>query len=196
METQTEDVIKTKENEMPEIETQESRPGFENSLYEGYRAKIANIELKYVQNCFPDGVTYNPNSIEKKWVLRISTEPLKVLEQSENGEIVRSADDVEFRDSETGEVRKMIIYTDLNMQNKFDYDKNDVVKSMHTFPDGKSEVLPVPVISKAPKANLWKFLGKMKCQDDYRKLKGMAVTLTLNPSKSDPEKSYINIVTK
>ena len=96
-------------NDMPPIETQEARPGFDNSLYEGYRAKIDKVEIDWVQNCFPDGQTYNPNSTEKKWVMRITTEPLKVVKKNESGEVVKTDEDMEFTDNETGETRKMTI---------------------------------------------------------------------------------------
>lgn len=180
----------TNEN-LEEIEVVESTGGFEKTLYEGYRVPIGKIEVLYVQDVFPDGQTYTPDSDKKKWVLKITTQPLKMLQKDESGNVVASEHDVEFP-NEDGTVDKLQITTDLNFQNKKDENGQLVTKEYEE--NGQKEMRPVPVISKAPKAKLWAFCRKMGVTD-YKELTGKIVTLTIQPSKKDgDDRVFINVV--
>ena len=186
------------EQELREIEVVESSGGFDKTLYEGYRATIGKVKMLYVQDTFPDGQTYTPDSKEMKWVLRIFTEPLKILEKDEVGNAKITDKLVEFP-NEDGSVDNLKINTDLNFQAKKD-DTGKVVKEKQTveYEDGEEEEIEAlhPVISKAPKAALWKFMRKMGVTD-YRQLEGKIVTLTLRPAKKEgDDRVFINIVTE
>ena len=177
---------------MPDIETVESSGGFDKLLYEGQRVKIGKLSVDYVQDVFPDGITYTPDSTKKKWVLKISTEPLKVLTKDSVGNIVKTEREVEFK-NEDGTIDKLEITVELNFQNKKDEYGTLIMQDFNI--SGVVEKRPIPVMSKAPKAGLWKFCRKMGVTN-YKDLQGKIVTLTTTPSKKEgDDRIFINIVT-
>jgi hypothetical protein len=121
------------------IEVVESTNMFDATKYEGKKVRIGKVEKLHVLDLYPDGV-YDPQSQEMKWAIKITTEPLKELD--ENGNFTDKI--VTFKDKE-GNVQPKIIWHSFNLQKMID-EKTHAEKW---------------VISKHPKASLWAFMRKM-----------------------------------
>jgi len=190
------------ENELEEIEVVESSGGVDKKLYEGYRTKIEKIEALYVKDLFPDGDTYTPDSTTMKHVLRITTESLKILVANDTINPTITENDWEYP-NDNGSTDKVRIYADLSFGSKRLESTNEIIKENQkvVLVSGehgeeritKEAIAPVKVISKAPRAKLWKFMRKHQVED-YRDLVGVPVILTVQPSKKDNDKFFINIV--
>lgn len=195
---------KSKMNELEQIDVVESTGGIDKSLYDGYRVPIEKIKCLYVQDTFPDGKNYDPNSTKFKWILRIWTKPLHVMKPIE-GEAPNKTDDLVEFPKEDGSVDNWRVSLDLNFQNQKDDNGVEIIekqkveyedKDSRGYKDGTvSEIdAPVKVISKAPKAILWKFMRKMGVAD-YRELKEKLALLTVKPATKDgDDRVFLNIV--
>lgn len=158
------------ERNLDDIEAVTPKSSFDALAYEGKRVKIADVKELEVPDFYTgDGGSYNENSTAKKHVILITTEPLKKLDAEGNftNELYTYFDDV-------AEVEKNVTVT-VKLGLKY-----DVTNSKW-------------IISKHPKAKLWKFMRKMGVEK-LSALKGKLVTLTAEPS-SNPEddRSYLRI---
>jgi len=187
-------LMKKMNEELEEIPVVASTGGFDKSLYEGYRVPIEALIVDYVQDVFPDGKTYDPDSTKKKWILRVVTAPLKVMKKDEQENFIKTEEDMEF-ENEDGTRDKLKITHELNFQTQKDASGKEIM-SEYTLADGSKEMRPQKAISKHPNATLFKFLRKMGCADDYRKLVGKIVLLNCKPAaKEGDDRVFINIVT-
>lgn len=143
--------------------------------YEGKRFPIDTVErievIDYYNGPTDDGsnTAYNPNSTEKKFVIEIKTVPLPELD--ENGEPTDNMVDL-------GDGKKLTVNARFNLKKEMD-EKTGQVNW---------------VISKHPKANLWKFMRKFKV-DKLGDLKGKFVTLTTVPAADEnDDRLFLRIV--
>ena len=158
------------ERDLDEIDSVTPKPMFDVSAYEGKRVKIADVkELEVIDYYNGEGGTYNPNSTDKKHIISITTESLKKVDEGGNftSELYTYHDELSNTDK--------TVSVDARLGLKFEKDKKTWV------------------ISKHPKAKLWKFMRKLGVEK-LSELKGKFVTLTSEPS-SNPEddRSYLRI---
>ena len=152
-----------------DIPLAEPKSLFDTEKYEGYSTKIEKVEKREVDDHYigPNG-TWVANTTAKKWVIEISTYPLKELD--ENGKPTDK--DVEFID-EKGQSKKWRVNAWLGLQK----DKEGNV-----------------VISKHKKAKLWQFM-RNKGVEKVSELKDKKVTLTPVASKVEgDERKFLRIV--
>lgn len=155
------------------IEQKEPAKAIDVSLYEGKRATLKKPEMKEVIDWYSGPVdakgnpTYNPESTAKKMVIEITSEPI---------------DEVDEDGNPTGN-KLMVGDNPVTVSHRFNLRKE--IKE-----DGSINW----VISKHPKASLWKFMKKMGVEK-LSELEGKRPTLTYEPSKDpEDERSYLRIV--
>lgn len=162
-----------KTNNLDDIPIVESTSMFDATKFEGMRVKVDNVEKKQVTDFFPDGSTYKKDSTDMKWVVEITTEPLREIDN--DGQVT---DKIIEMPQEDGTHKNLRVTKRFNLQEQLNNET------------GKPEV----VISKHPKASLWKFMRKMGT-DSLSGLKGKVVTLTSEPSKVEgDDRRFLSIV--
>jgi len=171
---ETED-IKEKENVIDDLDVipqREPKSQFEPTAYEGKMVKLKRPEIKEVIDWYTGeaqadgGKAYNPNSTEMKKVVEISTEDLKMIEHGvEKDELLKLGENT------------------VSVSHRFNL-KKEISES------GAIEW----VISKHPKAALWKFMRK-KGVEKLSELKGKTVSLTVEPSTDEKDdRVFLRIV--
>jgi len=157
-----------------DLETREPKSNdFDNSKFEGQRIKIESVNTVEVIDFFPEG-NYDKNSTAKKTVVEITTEPIKQYHMNEDGSVVFGPELIEIPNKEGEGTHSLKIVHRFNLQKEGDQ----------------------WIISKHPKANLWKFMRKLNVEK-VTDLAGKYVTVTTTPSKNpdEPDKTYLSIVT-
>jgi len=155
---------------LDEIEKSMPKSSFDALVYEGKRIKIDKVmELEVPDLYTGEGGTYNSASTATKHVISIVTESLPKL--NDKGEVTEEL--YKYFD-ELSNIEKTIT-VDIRLGLKLDKATNKWV------------------ISKHPKAKLWKFMRKMGVEK-LSELKGKYVTLITEPS-SDPtdDRNYLRI---
>ena len=159
---------------LDEIETREAKDLIDAAKYEGLRARISEVVEEEVIDVYtgPEDdtgkPTYNPLSTVKKRIIKIRTEPLPVL--NEQGQPTNDL-------VELGDGRKLQVESKFNLKKEKDESGN--IKW---------------VISKAPRASLWKFMRKMGVEK-LNDLKNKYITLTAEPSGNpNDDRIYLKIV--
>ena len=156
---------------LDDLQIVEASSGFDSSVFEGQRIPIAKVEIKEVIDKYPNG-EYNSESTEKKKVVEITTATLKEAHKKvDDGNVTFGPEEVLFP-QEDGSTKPLVVTHRFNLQKK----------------EGNW------VISKHPKAALWKFMRKMEVES-AKDLLNKIVTITTTPSKNaEDEKRYLSIV--
>jgi len=168
-------------NEEEIVATESS--GFDATLYEGQKAKIASMELSVVPDYYPKGV-YDATSTADKTIVTVKTAPLKQATRNpDTGEVTELEEEVEFAQDDGTPAKKLQVTQRFNLSTK--------------IVDGKKKI----EISKHVKAKFWKFLNKMGATGDTmaeirQKLIGKIVLITTSPSEKpgEEDKRYLGIV--
>jgi hypothetical protein len=159
------------DRDLDKIEKKTPKPAFDAKAYEGKRVRIASVTEKEVIDFYTgENGTYNEKSTAKKHEIQIETEPLPKLDEAGNftTELYSYFDELE------GKEKNITVIAKLGL--KFDKETKDWI------------------ISKHPKANLWKFMRKMGV-DKLSELKNKYVTLTAKPSTNpEDDRSFLVIV--
>jgi hypothetical protein len=166
------------ERDLDAIVTKTPKPTFDANAYEGRKVKIDKVEEIETINHFvrwnpelkvwESTDKYNSESTKKVHGIKITTEPLKKIDEGGNF----SNELYEFKDDVTGDVKHIQITEMFSLKQ----DGNDWV------------------ISKHPKAKLWKFMRKMGIEK-LSELKGKYVTLKTEASNnSEDDRSYLRII--
>ena len=155
---------------LDEIEKSMPKASFDTLSYEGKRVKIDKVmELEVTDFYAGEGGTYDTNSIAKKHVISVVTEPLPKLD--DKGEVTETL----YRYFDEVANAEKTVTVDIRLGLKLD------------------KTTDMWVISKHPKAKLWKFMRKMGVEK-LSELKGKFVTLTAEPSSNpDDDRSYLRI---
>jgi len=155
-----------------DLEIKEPASQFEPTEYEGKIVKLKKPEIKEVIDWYTGeeqadgGRAYNPNSTEKKKVIEIATENLRVIKDGE----------------ETSELLKLG-ENYVSVTHRFNL-KKEITES------GSVEW----VISKHQKAALWKFMRK-KVVNKPSELEGKTVSLTVEPATDEKDdRVFLRIV--
>jgi len=157
-------------NDIDNISAKMPKSGFDSVAYEGKRVKIARVEKIQVINKYtgPNGA-YNAAETEAKtWKIEIETESLPKL------------------DADGNFTTDLYVYHD-ELEGK---DKHITVTARFGLSQDEAGEW---VISKHPKAKLWKFMRKMGVEK-LSQLLGKHVTLITEPSTDQSDdRSYLRI---
>lgn len=157
---------------LEDIPVVDAKSKFDYTVYEGQRVKIATVELKMVPNLYPNGA-YDATSKEMKKVVEITTAPLRDIDIDDDGNTTLLNTLVTYINKEGNE-------THLTVRERFNLQIDN---------EGKY------VISKHPKATLWKFMRKIGA-NTLPEIKDKIVTITTKPSKKENDETrYLAIVT-
>lgn len=155
-------------NDIDNIAIVEPKSTFDVSQWEGIRVKIDKVEKVEVLDYFsgPDH-TFVANPTEKKWVIEVTTEPIRELVDGKmTGDVIKFT-------NEDSSLKEWRVTARFNLQK----DK-----------EGKL------VISKHPKSKMWAFLRRLGCERPSEMI-GRLVTLTVVPSaRPDDDRKFLRLV--
>jgi hypothetical protein len=159
------------ERNLDEIPAVTPKPSFDALAYEGKRVKIAEVkELEVIDFYTGPKGTYNDKSTETKHVILIATEPLKRID--EGGNFTEEL----YKYYDTLSASEKTVSVEARLGLKYDVEKKEWI------------------ISKHPKAKLWKFMKKLGAEK-LSELKNKYVTLTAQASDNpEDDRNYLRIV--
>jgi len=162
------------DQDIDSLETREPKKQFNPDLYQGEKIKLLKPQIKEVIDWYTGEETgdgkraYNPDSKEKKKVVEIQTENLQELDKDGT----KTGKDLKFGENFISVKQQFNLKKELNIETE------------------KEEW----VISKHPKAALWKFMRKMGVEK-LSELEGKIVIITTVPSNNeDDDRKYLKIV--
>jgi len=144
--------------DLDDVEVVESKSSFDAKAFEGKKVKIEKVEIARVPDNFATG-SYVKETEEMKWVTKVTTEPLKELD--EKGNFTDKL--MEYEDQETNKKKNITVTQQFNM--------------------GESEE-GKPTVIKHEKASLWKAMKKLGVTK-LSELKGKEVMLDTKPSTDE-----------